>query len=405
MTLPLLKMHKTRWSVFFGLLGLTALIPAYFIPSMLVANAVDGSRWLSIWTGITTFWERQHYFLAGIIFCFSLVFPLVKLGLCLTCASGAKWLSLKWRRRVLQFTEWTGKYSMLDVFVIAMLILLVKVDEFILMLPSLGLYLFSFAVFCSVICSGLLQSAFKQEMARPEIAVENQPTHRRWIYLPWIVAGAALTVGGLALVMANLGGRVDRVIVSNLTKRPIPRTMERLIGLRELGKADHDLFSWDTLKRLRDALQAATTDAGWSKAQGLVTLRTLSGQEITTLPQPLDFDDPHLTLEFKLPEPLALESIGEVELRSRVEYIGLVPVESTEERVAVANDPFRAWTPDWYGRIFQFRWLGPPNHEFTAGWVLASLGLGAFYWAASGFICGGRIRGLGAGGVVRELEE
>ena len=199
MTLPLLKMHKTRWSVFFGLLGLTALIPAYFIPSMLVANAVDGSRWLSIWTGITTFWERQHYFLAGIIFCFSLVFPLVKLGLCLTCASGAKWLSLKWRRRVLQFTEWTGKYSMLDVFVIAMLILLVKVDEFILMLPSLGLYLFSFAVFCSVICSGLLQSAFKQEMARPESAVENQPTRRRWIYLPWIVAGAALTVGGLAL--------------------------------------------------------------------------------------------------------------------------------------------------------------------------------------------------------------
>ena len=79
-------MHKARWSVFFALLGLTALIPAYFVPSMLVANAVDGSRWLSIWTGITTFWQRGHYFLALIIFCFSLVFPLVKLGLCLLCA-------------------------------------------------------------------------------------------------------------------------------------------------------------------------------------------------------------------------------------------------------------------------------------------------------------------------------
>lgn len=399
-------MHKARWSVFFGLLGLTALIPAYFIPSILVANAVDGSRWLSLWSGITTFWQRGHYFLAGIIFCFSLIFPLMKLGLCLVCASGAKWLPLHWRRRVLIFTEWTGKYSMLDVFVIAMLILLVKVDEFILMLPSLGLYLFCFAVFCSIICSGLLQSACKKEQALAGADVPPEPqTRRRWMYLPWVVAGAALTACGLALGLANLGGKVDTLVVTNLTKRPIPRTMEKLIGLRELGKADHDFFSKDTWIRLKEALQAATTDAGWSKASGFVTLQTLSGQQITTAPQPLNFDDPQLTLTFALPAALKLSEIGQVELRSRVEYIGLVPVEASEERVAVANDTFRAWTADWYGRIFKFRWEGPPNHEFTAGVIISSLGLAAFYWAASGVICGGRLRGAIVDRSVREVQE
>ena len=399
-------MHKARWSVFFALLGLTALIPAYFVPSMLVANAVDGSRWLSIWTGITTFWQRGHYFLALIIFCFSLVFPLVKLGLCLLCASGAKWLPLRWRHRVLIFTEWTGKYSMLDVFVIAMLILLVKVDEFILMLPSLGLYLFSFAVLCSIVASGLLQSAYKKEQAVIDSSGPLLPSpRRRWIYLPWVVAGAALTACGIALVFANLGGRVDRLVVTNLTKRPIPRTMEKLIGLRELGKADHDFFSLDTWTRLKEALQAATTDAGWSKADGFISLQTLSGQEITTALQPLNFDDPQLTLEFKLPTPLTLADIGQVELRSRVEYIGMVPVESMEERVAVANDTFRAWTPDWYGRIFKFRWAGPPNHEFTAGLVVGSLGLAALYWAVSGLICGGRLRNAVGDGSVGQLQD
>ena len=88
-------MHPTRWSALLRSLGTHCGHPAYFIPAMLVANAVDGSRWLSVWSGIATFWQRGHYFLAGIIFCFSLVFPLVKLSLCLICATGAGWLPLK----------------------------------------------------------------------------------------------------------------------------------------------------------------------------------------------------------------------------------------------------------------------------------------------------------------------
>jgi paraquat-inducible protein A len=380
-------MHAARWSVFFCLLGLTALIPAYFIPAMLVANAVDGSRWLSVWSGIETFWQRGHYFLAGLIFCFSLVFPLVKFGLCLIVASGGSWLPDRVRQRVITLTEWTAKYSMLDVFVIAMLILLVKVDQFILMLPSAGLYLFSFAVFCSVIASGFLRAAFKQ----PDAAPKPEPIKRhRFRYLPWLIAGAAVAVCGLTLLAKNLGGSVNQVTLTNLTKRPIPRTMEKLIGLRELGKEEHDFWSMDTLKRLTEAFQAATTDAGWSDAQGYLVIETLSGRTLQTAEQALSFDDPNLTLTFTLPETLLLADIGSVELKSKVKYVKLLPVEASEERVAVANDTFRAWTMDWYGRIFQFQWAGPPNHEFTGGIVLASLGLIACYWAGSGLICGGR---------------
>lgn len=398
-------MHACRWSVFFCLLGLTLVIPAYFIPAMLVASAVDGSRWMSVWTGIATFWERGHYFLAGLIFCFSLVFPLVKLSLCLLCASGEKFLSPRFRHRILQMTEWTAKYSMLDVLVIAMLVLLVKVDEFILMLPCAGLYLFSAAVLCSVVASGFLKQAVNRDRARSDServteSAERPPRRARFIYLPWVIAGVAMTGCGLVLLLANLGGRTNQVVLSNLTKRAIPRTMEKLIGLREIAKEDHKFWSKDTLKRVVEAFQAATTDSGLSKVECFLVVTSIEGKRISTNPQPFPLDDPKLMLLFDLPEEMKLSTIASVELRSRAEYVGFVPAEVLEERVAVANDPFRASTPDWYGRIFKFRWNGPPNHEFTAGCVLASLGLICFYWAASGLICGGNhVSTIGRGSV------
>ncbi len=387
-------MHPTRWSAFFALVGLTALIPAYFIPAMLVANAVDGSRWLSVWSGIATFWERGHYFLAGVIFCFSLIFPLVKLALCLICSTGAGWLPLKFRRRVIHFTEWTAKYSMLDVFVIAMLILLVKVDEFILMLPSAGLYLFSFAVLCSAISSALLKRSFPHDDHEIETAPSEPIGRARMWFLPWLITGAAVGVAGLTVLLSNLGGRVDQVQLTNLTKRPIPRTMEKLMGLKEITKEDHSFWSKDTWKRLVEAFQAATTDSGWKVPQGYLVIETLSGKKLETGRQELHLDDPKLMLNFALPETLTLNDIASVELRSTIEFVGLIPAEASEERVAVNHDPFRAWTPDWYGRLFLFRWSGPANHEFLAGGILAGLGALVFYWAASGLLCGGRPKKL-----------
>lgn len=379
-------MHSARWSVFFALLGVTALIPAYFVPAMLVANAVDGSRWFSVWTGISTFWQRGHYFLAGLIFCFSMIFPLVKLGLCLLCAAGGKWLPTKLRHRVIHITEWTAKYSMLDVFVIALLVLLVKVDEYVLILPSMGVYLFSFAVFSSVLASGFLNGAIKRGELPAEIS------RRRSFFLPWVVAGAAIAVAGISLTFSNLGGQVDSVTLTNLTRRPIPRTMEKLMGLKELGKEEHQFWSKDTWKRIVETFQAATTDVGWNDAKASLVITTSNGQQTITERQPIKFDDPNLTLQFKLPQSLPLADIRVVEVKSHAEYAGFVPAESTEELLAAGNDPFRTWTPDWYGRVFKFQWAGPANPQFTGGLTLTCFGLVVFYWAGSGLLCGGKSR-------------
>lgn len=385
-------MHPARWSVFFSLLGLTTLLPAYFVPAMLVANAVDGSQWFSVWTGISAFWQRGHYFLSGLIFTFSFLFPLVKFSLCLVSAAGGGWLSPSFRRRVVKLTEWTAKYSMLDVFVIAMLVLLVKVEEYIRILPSLGLYLFSFAVLCSVLSSGfLLRALHPPGYSDPEMpsAPQVPATSRRWPFLPWLIAGAAVAVCGIVLAVSHAGGTVESISLTNLTKRPVPRTVEKVMGLRELGKAEHKFWSKDTLRRLLETVQTATTDAGWNKPQGYLVVETPSGQEKSSQIE-VDFDNPNLQLEFTLARPVEKRDIKGLRFVTRVEYLGLMPAEVEEETLSVANDPYRTWTADWYGRIFQFRLTGKVAAEFHIGLLLGISGLVLFYWAGSGLLCGRR---------------
>ncbi|MBP7950387.1 MAG: paraquat-inducible protein A [Verrucomicrobiales bacterium] len=383
-------MHPARWSVFFSLLGLTALIPAYFVPAMLVANAVDGSRWFSVWTGITTFWERGHWFLAGLIFCFSFLFPLVKFSLSLLCAAGGRWLPRKFRHGVFVLTQWTAKYSMLDVFVIALLVLLVKVKEYIRMLPSLGLYLFSFAVLCSVLAGGALNRAIQRD---PEMPSTTRPRKRRvWPYLPWLIASVAVAACGAVLAVAHTGGRVNRIVLTNLTKRPVPRSMEKFMGLKELTKEEHRFWSMDTWTRFKELLQAATTDIGLNDPQGFLVVETIQGSSFETPLVPVNFDDPDLKLEFALPQELELKDVGTVIFKTRAEYVKLVPVDNEEERLSAANDPFRTWNPEWYGRIFKFTLSGPAHPEFMAGILIGITGLLGIYWAGSGLLCGGKSR-------------
>ena len=185
-----------RWSAVWAMAGLVALGPAYFLPAMLVANALDGPRWYSVWGGIREFYGTGNHFLAGLIFVFSMVFPLVKLVLCLLCAGGQHWLPRGLRMRIVQVTSWSAKYSMLDVLVIAMAIMLVKVGEYVRIMPSMGLYLFSFAVLCSAVSGWLLERSLVREEAG---RLPRRPDWRLAVLL--LVPGVALAWwGGLRVL-------------------------------------------------------------------------------------------------------------------------------------------------------------------------------------------------------------
>lgn len=103
----------------------------------------------SVWTGVVALWKSNDLVLAGVLFVFCLVFPVAKL-----IALGVIWfmqLPEERRDQLLHWLELLGKWSMLDVFVVAILIVLVKLGPLAKVEPREGVYAFCAAIICSML--------------------------------------------------------------------------------------------------------------------------------------------------------------------------------------------------------------------------------------------------------------
>jgi paraquat-inducible protein A len=118
------------------------------LPIMQVEKMVFWKNQYSVFTGTVGLYHDKEYFLAALLFFFSLVFPIVKLA-----TLGFLWqfkLDAEQRNRILGWLGILGKWSMLDVFVVAILIVAVKLGPLANVKPGSGVYLFSLAIIMSI---------------------------------------------------------------------------------------------------------------------------------------------------------------------------------------------------------------------------------------------------------------
>jgi paraquat-inducible protein A len=133
------------------LLSLVLLLIALSLPLMTVQKMVLWKNEYSVIAGVHGLWEQRQYALAIILFFFSIVFPIFKLA-----ALAFVWavrLTEQKRETVLRWLGILGKWSMLDVFVVAILIVLVKLGPLAKVEPQRGLYWFAAAILLSMITS------------------------------------------------------------------------------------------------------------------------------------------------------------------------------------------------------------------------------------------------------------
>ncbi|MDP3702799.1 MAG: paraquat-inducible protein A [Candidatus Omnitrophota bacterium] len=113
----------------------------------------------SVWAGVQALWHQADYVLAAVLFFFCIVFPLVKLA-----ALAVLWyvkLAEAQRTALLHWLGLLGKWSMLDVFVVAILIVLVKLGPMANVTPQSGVY-----VFCAAIVASMLTTMHVESLAR-----------------------------------------------------------------------------------------------------------------------------------------------------------------------------------------------------------------------------------------------
>jgi paraquat-inducible protein A len=111
----------------------------------------------TVWDGVVSLARSNQWFVAVIVFLASIAIPLVKLVSLFYLVASAQLRSRalpRLRTRLWRFVDVIGPWAMLDVFLLAVLVALVKLRTLATVLPGPGL-----TAFCAVVVLTILASA------------------------------------------------------------------------------------------------------------------------------------------------------------------------------------------------------------------------------------------------------
>ena len=147
---PLLpKLHSNANAAVLSVFGLATLTAGILLPFISMSE-LGQERIFSLLGGINELFNRRHIFLACILLIFSVIFPYAKLIALLAATSRLARLSERARHRLHKIAQITGRYSLLDILVVAIIIVVVKFQDLAEARALSGTYLFALAVFLSM---------------------------------------------------------------------------------------------------------------------------------------------------------------------------------------------------------------------------------------------------------------
>ncbi len=110
----------------------------------------------TVWDGVVSLAQSQQYFVALIVFLASIAIPVLKLAGLLYLVISARFRlgrRLRGRTRLYRFIDADGPWAMLDVFLLAVLVALVKLGQIATILPGPGLIAFTAVVVLTMLAS------------------------------------------------------------------------------------------------------------------------------------------------------------------------------------------------------------------------------------------------------------
>jgi len=159
----------------FTVASLFLYFPANLLPILRVESFL-GAQSSTIMGGVIQFWQEEDYPVAVIIFVASVLIPVLKIiaiiWLCLAASSG-------WRprgmTRLYRVTEFVGRWSMVDVFVVAILVGVVQLGSTISIHPGAGALSFAAVVVLTMFAA----MSFDPRLIWDAAAARAQPARQR----------------------------------------------------------------------------------------------------------------------------------------------------------------------------------------------------------------------------------
>jgi paraquat-inducible protein A len=149
------RRHGVAITAALALAALILYVPANIYPILKMQQYGIYSE-STVWDGVVTLAQTRQWFVALVVFLASIVIPLMKLMGLFFLSITAQFHSTRWlraRTRIYKFIDVIGPWAMLDVFLLAVLVALVKLGQFALVLPGPGLVAFTCVVVLTILAS------------------------------------------------------------------------------------------------------------------------------------------------------------------------------------------------------------------------------------------------------------
>lgn len=137
-----------------------------FLPAITLKEMFMFRHTFSVVDGIVALYQDKHYVLALVIFLFSILFPFVKF-IFLTILWFSRMTNLQ-REKILHWMARLGKWSMLDVFVVAITIVMAKISGFATAKAEKGIYFFGVSVVISITLTMLIENILQKNKVKKE---------------------------------------------------------------------------------------------------------------------------------------------------------------------------------------------------------------------------------------------
>jgi paraquat-inducible protein A len=138
-----------------SLAALILYVPANVFP-ILRLEMYGASSENTVWSGCVRLFQDGDWIIAVIVFLASILIPLLKL-LSLFALVGASIFKMsRWKMQrtwIYRIVDSVGRWAMLDVFVVAVLVSLVKLQKLATIIPGAGLYAFTGVVVLTLLAS------------------------------------------------------------------------------------------------------------------------------------------------------------------------------------------------------------------------------------------------------------
>ena len=144
--------HGRERTAAFALAAIFLYVPANIYPIM-VMEYMGRHTENTVWGGVKALYNDRMWYIAAIVFAASILIPLLKLmGLIfLVCNRGQRWQ--KWRTRIYKVICQIGPWAMLDVFLLAVLVALIRFGRFATVVPGPGIIAFASVVVLTMLAS------------------------------------------------------------------------------------------------------------------------------------------------------------------------------------------------------------------------------------------------------------